>query len=280
MQITREEAVSLFVALGLKNAAKWNSARMVNKLSKIKNMVDDDVESDLAERGLGADLVNLKAVLAANESDEDVEVVDDADDEETGTGDEQTGDVVETDSETTAGSEESSDSEPDVKKVRKPREKHPKEPKPARRTVCFVCGEVIGKRGLAVGVTNDMVDEVVAQVRTDDRARVGIDLRTAWHAVSGYVGFKHDGNVPGVNTGMETRPGTAGALIKERGIDLPVKDLVPVLNENYGRPNDTQSMFTLRNALGAIKGYESVAAETALAEEPEVASTEDPETEG
>jgi hypothetical protein len=69
----------------------------------------------------------------------------------------------------------------------------------------------------------------------------------------------------------------ARALFLERGASTEVKKLISPLNDSYGRVNDTQSMYTLRNAKGAIQGYESV---TAPAEETEAAPTEEPATEG
>ena len=69
MKIERSAAVALFVALGLKNADKWNTARMATKLSKVNEMVDEDVQLDETEAA------TLAAVRAAVEANEDFEIV-------------------------------------------------------------------------------------------------------------------------------------------------------------------------------------------------------------
>jgi hypothetical protein len=284
MQIERDKAVALFVALGLKNADKWNAARMGTKLSRIKDMVDEDVSLEEDEKA------TLAEVMAAIDAGDEIEVLVpesetvtvEADPAvETARGEAKDA-AAQAKRDARAAAKAEKDAEKESKKAEREAARAAKKAakKPSggvRRTVFFVCGECIGKRGLAAGITDEMTAEVVAELRTDDKDRIGIDMRTAWHALAGYAGFEHDGEVPGVNTKMETRPGMAGALFRERGVGTEVKDLIAPLNERYRRENDTQSMYTLRNAKGAIQGYESV---TAPAEETEAAPTEEPATEG
>lgn len=233
MKVQKSKAVGLFVALGLKNADKWNDQRLATKLGKIKEMVDEDVELE-AEAG---DL--LKEVMDAAEAGEGFEI------EEEGT-------EVDAPAERAEG-------EPQAEKAAKPKkEKKAKQPKPKkekaqRRTVHYICGELIGKHGVEAGVTKEFVKELTDELKKDDQQRFGIDMKTSWHAIAGYTGF--EGDAVGVNTKMETRPKAAGKLYKEMGLDAKVKDLIAVLNEKYGKANDTQSTYTLRNALGAIKGF-------------------------
>ncbi len=244
MQITRKAAVALFVALGLKNAAKWNGTRMSTKLSKIKNMVDDDVESDLAERGLDAELENLKAVLAANEADEEVEVVDDdAETEETGTAGEQTGDASETDSEPTAASANSK-AEAAAKKVKKV-----KKPKPPKRdTKAFLAGQIVAQ----VGGLEKVSRNDIAGLYEDHHSKAIVDI--TWYrtlgGMRGYFGVE------------EKRPGRlyiAGRLLKQHGLGV-TDELVAMLDQEYGRPNERESRTALTHTAQVIQGFQSVAA--------------------
>jgi hypothetical protein len=255
MKIERKAAVALFVALGLKNADKWNDQRMSTKLGKIKEMVDDDVHLE------GEDDEILKLVLTAAEAGEEFEI----EGTETPVA-EPVVDSGEAD-EAKAAAKEAKNAEKaaekaaakEAKKAEKAAERAAKKAeqvKPKRKTTYFVCGEVIGRHGIKAGATKDMVKELTTALGKEDDQRFGIDLKTAWHAISGYTGF--DGEALGVNNKMETRPKTAGKLYKEHGLVAQTKNLIPSLNEKYGKANDTQSTYTLRNSLGAILGYLSV----------------------
>lgn len=68
MKIQKNAAVALFIALGLKNADKWNDARLAAKLGKIKEMVDEDVKLE------GTEQENLTAVMAAAAAGEEFEI--------------------------------------------------------------------------------------------------------------------------------------------------------------------------------------------------------------
>jgi hypothetical protein len=61
--------------------------------------------------------------------------------------------------------------------------------------------------------------------------------------------------MPGVRA-SRSRPYLAGIVIKKAGRDAGITDaMVAELDEAYGKPNPTESMFTLRNAWHAIRGY-------------------------
>lgn len=64
MKIQKGRAVKLFVALGLKNADKWNDERLAAKLGKVNEMVDEDVTLEEAE---AATLAEVRATVAAGE---------------------------------------------------------------------------------------------------------------------------------------------------------------------------------------------------------------------
>lgn len=298
MQIERTKAVDLFVALGLKNADKWNDARMGTKLSRIKDMVDEDVALEDEEK---ATLAEIMAALDAGEeievtrSDAEPEAEPEAEPMSQRQRDDDTSSAERASKKAGQGAakaaakaaeREAEKAEKEAAKAAKVAERDAKKAEkaaakkqPLRKTVFFVCGEVVAKYGLPAGITADMIAEVVSQVKTDDAPRIAIDMKTSWHAISGYVG-KPEGEIPGVNTKMETRPADAGMLYKEHGIETEVKGLIQPLNEKYGRANDTQSMYTLRNAKGAITGYLSVAEVADAVEAEEVAEEVEPSTEG
>lgn len=71
MQVQRSAAVSLLVALGALTAGKWALPKVLGKLKKIDDLVDDS--TTLAED----DDALLKAVRKANEAEEDIEIEDD-----------------------------------------------------------------------------------------------------------------------------------------------------------------------------------------------------------
>lgn len=71
MQVQRSAAVSLLVALGALTAGKWALPKVLGKLKKIDDLVDDS--TTLAED----DDALLKAVRKANEAEENIEIEDD-----------------------------------------------------------------------------------------------------------------------------------------------------------------------------------------------------------
>ena len=65
MKIEKGRAVALFVALGLKNADKWNDDRISTKLSKVNEMVDEDVKLEEDE---AKTLAEVRVAIEAGES--------------------------------------------------------------------------------------------------------------------------------------------------------------------------------------------------------------------
>lgn len=152
MKVKKNAAVALFVALGLKNADKWNDQRLAAKLGKIKEMVDEDVSLE-AEAG---DL--LKAVMAAGDAGEEFEI---------GAG--------EAEAVAPAAPAEQTEGEPKAEKAAKPKkEKQPKEPKQPKEknygrfnlpmkvksgndNYSFA-GQVLAEFGLSDEITKEMCD--------------------------------------------------------------------------------------------------------------------------
>lgn len=68
-------------------------------------------------------------------------------------------------------------------------------------------------------------------------------------------------STPGVRK-SKTRPFLAGQIIREVGHDKGVTpEMVATLNERFGKENNTESEFALRNAWHAIRGWELQAEE-------------------
>jgi murein DD-endopeptidase MepM/ murein hydrolase activator NlpD len=151
MKVQKSKAVALFVALGLKNADKWNDQRLAAKLGKIKEMVDEDVKLEAEADDL------LKAVMAAGDAGEEFDVEEDA-------------------PEAVAPAEqaegEQAEGEPNVEKAAKPKkEKQPKQPKEknygrfnlpmkvkAGNDNHSFAGQVLAEFGLSDEITKEMCD--------------------------------------------------------------------------------------------------------------------------
>lgn len=62
-------------------------------------------------------------------------------------------------------------------------------------------------------------------------------------------------SVPGVRP-MRTRTYLAGRIIAEYGLTAGVTgDMVTALDKAHGKPNSTESMYCLKNAFHAVRGY-------------------------
>ena len=279
MKIEREAAVCMFVALGLKNADKWNDERMAGKLARVKDMLDDDVTLEEAEQE------TLNAVLTAIDVGEGFEVAESVEQPESAaveqeTEEAETNDVLEA---ATEEAETETDDQPEEaeetprqkrrrerqeakeqaaeepKEPKPKKEKKPKEPKPKKESkngIYFVCGEVIGRRGLKAGVGEDAIDEVMAAVgcKESQRVQITISAKSSWHAIAGYAGFEAS-DVAGVNGKTTTRLRVAGSVIASAGMDIKIVDAVQTVNAQFGTENDVQSTYAVRNAKAAIRGY-------------------------
>lgn len=187
MKVQKSKAVALFVALGLKNADKWNDQRLAAKLGKIKEMVDEDVKLE-AEAG---DL--LKAVMAAGDAGEEFEVEDDA-----------TQDAPAEQAEGEPKSEKApkpkkTDEEKAAEKAAKEKEKADKAAEKARLKADHVkgrkrlraCGQVLRTHGMVDGsfvlkITPELVAEVDAIVGKTNPTQTEHSLAQAWSAIAGY----------------------------------------------------------------------------------------------
>jgi len=136
-------------------------------------------------------------------------------------------------------------------------------------TVDFVCGQIIQRHGLAVGVLPVMHTELVNEFGRDvNTKRIGYRLRGAWHAVRGvhevlYAGKKGKvdlSNAVHVRASM-TRPYCAAKIIMQHGLDAGVTPEMGVeVDAMYGTVNQVEAMdclrwvwHTVRGALGVLK---------------------------
>jgi len=71
VKINRSAAVSLLVALGAAMAGKWTAAKLLGKLKKIDELVDEDTKLEKD------DATTLKLLTKANEAGDDIDIEDD-----------------------------------------------------------------------------------------------------------------------------------------------------------------------------------------------------------
>jgi hypothetical protein len=253
MKIQKNAAVALFVALGLKNADKWNEARLSAKLGKIKEMVDEDVKLDGAEQEL------LTGVMAAAAAGEEFEI----EGGEPAVAGDQSAEIKapaatkQTDEEKAAKA-----AAKEAEKAKKDAEKAAaKEAKAAERaaakaakaaakephlTKAFLAGQVVAKAG---GVEN-FKRELIQRLYGEGYSKAIVDV-TFYRTLGGIRGFLA---VP------ETRPGRlylAGKLLKEDGLEV-TDAMVKKLDEIYGKPNEKESKTALTHTRDVIKGFQSV----------------------
>lgn len=227
MKVQKNAAVALFVALGLKNADKWNDARLATKLGKIKEMVDEDVQLE-ADAG---DL--LKEVMAAAEAGEEFEVEDDT--------------VQDAPAEQAEG-------DPVAEKAAKPKKekkaKQPKQPKEKKQrgpTKPFLAGKAIAEAGGLDSVKRDHIQALY----TPEHSAAIVNV-TYYRSVGGLRGYLEV---------EEPKPGRlylAGKLLKEKGLDV-TDELVAELNRRFGVVNDKESRSALNHTKEVAEGYLSVA---------------------
>lgn len=233
MKIEKARAVKLMVALGLKNADKWNDQRMSAKLAKVNEMVDEDVtlEADEAE--------TLKQVRATIEKGEGFEVV------EAAAASEEAPTQVEKQSETESEPVVENQSELTPTKTKKA--KKAKGPKLAKETKAFLAGQTVAKVG---GLGKFKRDDIV-RMYGEGYSKAIVDI-TYYRTVGGLKGFL------GVEEKKPGRLYLAGQLLKN-GAEI-TDELVKKLNELYGRPNDKESQTALNHTKEVIRGFKSVVA--------------------
>jgi hypothetical protein len=178
MQLMKTEAVELFAALGVKTAAKWPLKRLVDKLSKVSALVDEDtaLDGELVER--------LNDVLAAGESGEAFEVLTPAAVKRAKAKLAEAGKKAAKEKATptptpTPDTAPEPDTAPKPIGVRK-----------GVRTRPYVCGEVITQYGLDAGVTLEMVEQVDATYADGTKAnphQTWFCLRQVWAGINGYL---------------------------------------------------------------------------------------------
>jgi len=173
-QVTKEQAVEMFAALGINTAAKWNAKRMAAKLAKVNEMVDEDT----VVSGPAAD--TLTTVLTAIENEEEITLA--------------KGEAP------APATEEPKTEEPKAKakkgkaKTTKPKaKKEAKEPTPhtpgvrETKTRAYLAGEIVGRCGLEAGVTDEMIAELNKAFGKANDIESRARLRGAWHSIRGYL---------------------------------------------------------------------------------------------
>lgn len=217
VQVTRTAAIALFTELGITTANKWNAKRMGAKLQKIDEMVDDD--TDIEDEEIDATLTTL---LEAIEAEEDIEVV--------------------------AGEKapaKPAKEAPKGKKAAKPKEAEEED-----------------------GDGDDGEEEETVPVQTAaqkkkaaaaaKKAKAAEEKKAAAAAKKKAAEEKKAAAIPGVRE-TRTRPFLAGVVIANHGgLKAGVtEEMVQELDELYGKENPSESMFTLRNAWHAIRGFQN-----------------------
>ena len=263
MKVLKTAAVSLFVALGLKNADKWNDARMSAKLGKIKEMVDEDVKLEGSEQEL------LSKVMAAAEAGEQFEVENDEPAAETAEPkaakaakapkapkqSEEDKAAAKAAKEAAKAAAEAAKAEAKAaalaakvaaKEAAKAAKEAAKPKKAERPTKAFLAGQAIAKAG---GL--DKVKKADIKALYEDWHSDAIVNITYYRSIGGIRGFL------GVETKEPTRLDIAGRLLKEHGLEV-TDALVKLLDEQYGTANEKESKTALNHTVDVIRGFQSV----------------------
>lgn len=248
LQVTRADALELFEALGSTTADKWNTKRLAAKLSTIDKMVDEDTQLE------GNADKTLTTVLKAIEAEDDIMIVEPARKAE-----------LEPEPESVIDEEK-----PKPKKGKKPAAPV-EEPEPesesegeefAELKAQFDAGEITAKqfaaqrRALLKDKKQNAQPEPEEEKPKPKKKAKAADKKPAKPAKpKAEKPDKEDSGLHGVRTKV-TRPYLAGVIIQEHGRDVGItKEMADELDKRYGKKNPAESMFCLRNAWHAIRGF-------------------------
>lgn len=197
MKITKEAAVAVFTALGITTAEKWNATRLVAKLNKLNELVDDDTA--IKDKKIMAD---VDGILAAIENGEAVEVGAEAAPAAAKGAKAAPAPAAAKPAKGAKGAKAEAPAKPakgakaapaaaKPAKAEKPAAAPaaPKGPPGVREspTRAFYAGQVVTSRGLAHGITEDMVAEVDELYGKENPVESLFRLRDAWHAIRAYA---------------------------------------------------------------------------------------------
>ena len=174
MKIKKENAVAIFLALGITTAPKWNNTRLTAKLNKLPEMVDAD--SDLGDTEADAN-----KVLAALENGAKVELDLDGDAPAT-----KGGKAKKPAAKAKTPAKGGKAKKPaTAKKAAKKAPAEKSGPVGVREmpTRAYFAGQVVAERGIAAGITPDMVEEVDERYGKENPVETLYRLRDAWHAI-------------------------------------------------------------------------------------------------
>lgn len=247
MQITRNQAVALFIGLNFRTAAGWDLKKLTGKA----NMLPDVVDEDTALEGEAQEL--LTQCLAAIEGGGEIEVV------EGGAGAAAGAPAATAPPTTTAPAPAAAPAYADMTAA-------------DLKTACKDRGLKTGGKKEELVTRLEEADKEAAKAKAKaDKAAAKEAAKEAAKAAKGTdTGTKPGGagktvkpaakpsnktGVPGVRQ-TASRPHIAGKIIAKHGLAAGVTPaMVAELNATYGKENDTESWFTLRNAWAAIRGY-------------------------
>lgn len=211
MKIEKGRAVALFVALGLKNADKWNDERISMKLSKVNEMVDEDVKLEEAE---AATLAEVRVAIEAGEGFE-VEAGEEtaaepaakaAKEAKKGKTDEEKAAAKAAKEAEKAAAKEAKDAEKAAAKAAKEAEKEaakaakaalkgtgedrvlPIKIKVAEKSGKYeIAGQVLAEFGMVGEITEQMCDRFIELFGIGNRSNAAFYLTGAWKAINSFT---------------------------------------------------------------------------------------------
>lgn len=193
VQLNREDLLALLIAIGWKNAAKWDNARLAEKIPQIKDVVPSQ---PLADEKLAKLMIDL---LAAAEAGQEFEVTGEAA-AGTATGgkapkpeltEEQKAERAKAKADKEAKKAKvKADKEAEKAKAKAEREKakadRPNGIRPST-TNPYIAGQIFKKYGLKVGITDEMLAEFDAVRGKSNPVEARFVLANSWHAINGYT---------------------------------------------------------------------------------------------
>lgn len=237
--IKHEDAVKLLVSVGFKTADKWDREKLLRQLNENYEELADGVKAEELDELVR---VTHECILEAIKAKKEIRIE----------GGSPTPKEVKKAEKAKAKGEKPAKAPKEPKAAKEP--KPPKEVKAARETAPYVCGQLIAKAGLEVGITDEMVNEFGKLYGRENPYRTWFDMKAAWHAIHAYTESKVE-NAPQVRVG-NTRPALAGKICREKGLNVDLTpEVIAELDKRFGAENEKESMSTLRNAKAAINGY-------------------------
>ena len=207
MDITRDAAIGLFAALGVKNAHNWSPKRLVTRLGKVNEMVDEDTK---LEGEMGTVLTCVQIAIEDEDPIVLTKVKPPTKKKKAATPPKEKAPSKEkaaiicylpSGRKPTPAKKKAAAKPAKEKAATKPPAKKKAAAKPAKptahdgerfpgvrmgRTRSFLAGVLIKKYGMNAGVTEDMVEELDELCGKRNPVESRISLRNAWHVIRGF----------------------------------------------------------------------------------------------